>query len=149
APVVAIVNPPPAAEAPIATAPALLTYAVPGLPVFTVKVVPADVSILFVLVPILPVPDDNATVVPVNVPAVCVMLPVPLADTVVVVPPPEFAASEILPLLVVASVIAPLAPTVTAPLSVNPIPPFTFTVVLPPLTVPVSAVPSAFTVRVF
>lgn len=147
APVVVIEKLPPTVEAPNVTAPALDTVAVPGLPVLVVKVV-ALVSIGVPTVPISPVPDWRAIVVPETVTLpVLVMAPEPLAVIFVVVPPPTLALIAIAPLLVVARVTVPPEVTVTADEAVNPTPVMD-TVVLPPVTAPVLAVPKADTVRV-
>lgn len=147
-PVVVTEKLPPTDEVPRVTAPLLDMKAVPVPPTVAVSV-PACVSIGVPTVPTVPLPDNRLTVVPeaVNAPE-RLMLPVPLAFNVVVVPPPTLALKLMLPLLLVASVIDPPPDTVTAAETFTLVPPVIDTVVLPPLTLPVSTVPSAVTVKV-
>lgn len=109
----------------------------------------ATVSIGVPTEPMSPVPEDRFEVVPVMVKApVWAILPEPLACTFATAPPPTLALRLIDPLLLVAKVMVPLV-MVTAPETTNPVPPVMETVVFPPETVPVLALPKALTVRVF
>ena len=97
--------------------------------------------------PIAPEPLVNAAdVVPVTTPPVCVIVPAPLAETVVVVPEDTFADKTMLPPFVnVCNVTAPVAPVI-APEAVNALALLELLViliVLPPLTTPVFTVPVA------
>lgn len=108
APVVVSENVPPAVDAPTDTAPELVTKAVPGLPVLIVKLVLALVCMGTYVVPMSPVVDNNATVVPVMVESpVRIMSPVPFAETVLAVAPPILVPIVISALLPVESVVAP------------------------------------------
>lgn len=99
--------------------------------------------------PISPEPEVKFKVVPLNVKLPeRVMVPVPLALTLVVVPPPTLPATVMAPLAVVARVTVPEV-TVTLPEAVSPVPPVRDMVVLPPVTVPVSSVPRALKESVF
>lgn len=116
APVVVKENVLPTVEAPILTAPAFVTKAVPELVVFTVRLVVALVCIAVVVVPISPVPDDKAMVVPLTVESPTRMMsPVPLALIVLAVDPPIFVPIVMSALLPVEMVVAPPVKLIVPP----------------------------------
>ena len=111
----------PAEDTPSATVPFWLIYTLPLPPVLAVRFV-AAVWILLPDVPIDPVPDVRATVLPLSEPPVCVILPLPFAATVNVfpalLPAATLAPRAIPPLFVVCRVtVVPLtcAPVVNSP----------------------------------
>ncbi len=86
-------------------------------------------------------------VVPLIVPALCVIVPAPVVEMEVVAPPPIFCCRVTNPALVEARVTVPAPVTVTAPDSVSAPDVLRLTTAAPPVTVPVSRVPPAVTVR--
>ncbi len=125
APVVVMEKAPPTLEVPIVTAPALLTSAVPGLPALAVMVV-AAVKIGVPEEPIAPVPEVRFTVGAVKVTAPDrVMVPEPLADTLILPEVPELilTPSEMLELLADVDRLTAEAPDMVIALLLVKVPP--------------------------